>query len=46
MSTRTRFEKEAKGNSEMAYCRTFLACGQAPAWVLGELAEYSLGRVG
>ena len=23
-----------------------LACGQAPAWVLGELAEYSLGRVG
>ena len=24
----------------------WIACGQAPAWVLGELAEYSLGRVG
>ena len=25
MSTKTRFEKETKGNSEMAYCRTAVA---------------------
>ena len=30
MSTKTRFEKEAKGNSEMAYCRSTTTSGNVP----------------
>ena len=31
MSTKTRFEKEAKGNSEMAYCLLKISSRQPPA---------------